>query len=195
MNYLEIIKNKFIEMNFLERILTLFLINFIVFFMFSSHCFVFTRYMFKLLSLVSLGGAILGVLLIDMFFDRKNRVYKKFGVAVNIMAIVTVVNTIFQQLNINLTNIFETLNLNDRFFDINNLFNFKGTGSLISIIYENFALIFSVVLIVTFVALLFVSDNEKHLSLVHKFRSFFNSFKQLLTEKNENYGFLYKRIP
>ena len=142
MNCLDIIKNKFIEMNFLERILTLFVVYFIAFFMFSSHCFVFTRYMFKLLSLVSLGASILSVLVIDMFLDKKNRVYKKFGVAINVMAIMTIVNTIFQQLNINLVNVFETLNLNDRIFDIHTIFNFKGAGSLIAIFYENYILIF-----------------------------------------------------
>lgn len=195
MNCLELIKNKFIEMNFFERILSLFVIYYIAFFMFSSHCFVFTRHMFKLLSLVTLGSSILTVLLIDMFLEKKNRVYKKFGIAVNVMAIITIINTIFQQLNINFANILETLNINERFFDIHTVFNFKGAGSLITIFYENYILIFTVILVVTFVSMLIISDNEKQLSLSYKVKSFFNNFKQLLTIKNENYGFLYKTLP
>lgn len=195
MNYLETIKNKFVEMNCLERIATMFFINVIVFFMFSMHCFVFTKHMFLLLALTAAGTAVLNVLIIDLFLDKKHKVYKKLDVAINVMAIITIINTIFQQLNINFNSILDTLNINDRFLDIHTLFNFRGTGSLLTIIYENYILIFTVIIIVSVIKMFVISDNEKHLSLVHKFRSFFNSFKQILTIRNENYGFLYKRIP
>lgn len=195
MNCLEKIKNIFVEMNCLERIATIFFINIIVFFMLSMHCFVFTKNMFLLLLLCAAVTSVLVVLIIDLFMDKKHKVYKKLDVAINIMAIITVINTIFQQLNINFSNVLETLNINDRFLDIHTLFNFRGTSSLLPIISENYFLIFTAILIITVIKIFIISNNKKNLCLVHKFRSFFNVFKQILTEKNENYGFLYKRIP
>ncbi len=196
MNYLETIKNKFVEMNSLERIVTMFFINIIVFFMLSLHCFTFTAGWFKMLVLYSLGFAIISVLVIDLFLDKKHKAYKKLGIAVNIMAIFTIINTILQQLNINISNILETLNINGRIFDFQSFLNFRGTGSIITLVSDYCFIIFTVMLVIIAVTKIFIITNEqKTISLVHKFRTFFKVFKQLLTQKNYNYGFLYKRIP
>jgi len=195
MNDLELIKNKYTKLNYLEKLFTTFVLSFVVLFIFSMHCFVFTKKMFILLFSCTLFLSSTIVFITNLITYKKTqaRNNKRVTLTFNIITILALLNSILQRLNLNIDFLFKVFE--NRIIDISLFLNISKINFLVDFVNANLILFILIAIIYSLIYINKISKEEILLIQIEKIKTFFNNFKENLNLKNENYGFLYKAIP